>query len=297
MQVYLAVPPLADTSTVIKVLRAHGADPRENQELTTLDLTSLKIPASMPRFWDQIEAVVAVPQVGGGEVSDSVLIDIGIAIGRQIPLIVLTEDDGLISRLAKHSVDSARASLYTEDALDSHLSLFLAGARQPFKMSDFGGQKPQSRVVAVDARMELNRIQTLNGVQFHAALEDWVADLLRRTGVAVAPTTNDDRGFDFVLSLPKPQLIFGPILVEVKGRSPFRDLEKTALRLQGMVARERATLGLLLYFDVLGHTMGRPLALPGVVVISVHEMFEALATETSLEKILWRARNEAAHKL
>lgn len=297
MKVYLTVPPSADTSTVREVLRTHGAMPLEFDELVGRGRADPPRQGSVPAFWRDVDAVVAVPQLRGGDASDSVLIDVGIAIGRDIPLIVLTQSEDLIAKLDRYSVESARAGLELEDALDSHLSLFLAGAGRPRTFASATTRGERSNVDAADFRKELERLKTLTGHQLYEALETWVGRLLHGTGVTVLPVDSSDRGFDFVFSPQQKGLLRGPIVVEVKANSDFRVLEKAALKLQGVVTRERAGLGLLIYMDNETHKLERPPALPNVVAIGVYELIEALAKNPSLESFLWHVRNEVAHKL
>lgn len=128
------------------------------------------------------------------------------------------------------------------------------------------------------------------------ALEAWVESLLRSLQVSVAPTKGSDRGFDFVYSPLNPQYFPGPIVVEVKGKVPYSSIEKSGSRLQSLVIRERAALGLLLFLDVEEQRRTVPV-LPGVVIMGMYELLDALASKRLLDDILWQARNKTVHKL
>lgn len=296
MRVFLAVPPNAETSMARRVIHHLGVTPYEMHDFAPHDLSTRTF-GVLPRFWDQVDAVVAVPSLPGGGRSEAVLVQVGIAIGRSLPVIVLTEEDDLTSMLSAQSIETARASLSSFDALQFHLGLFVASVNKPPSSLSAPVPRTPKRFEIGSAREALDQLQSLKGYELNDALERWVSSILQEGDIkVVSPKNKNDRGFDFVFSLAE-STSSGTVFVEVKGKRTFRELERDAHRLQSLVLSERAGFGLLLYDDSRGRAIEQKPLTPRVVVMGMYEMLSALAVEESLERVFTKARNEAVHNL
>jgi hypothetical protein len=251
--------------------------------------------------------VVLIPLSRGDY--ERTLIEAGIALGRQVPLLILTEYEAPSELHQVAKVAEMHGILLNPEALRFHLSLFLKSlsasgeGREPWVLSqsrhfDRWLSNQSSHFDLKPFRLRLEEIRKLpTGGAKGSKYEEWVADVFRASGAEVAvPTGLKDRGFDLAVAMPDLEFRTGPLVVEVKLSSSPRALTDAALRLQYLVLQERAGLGLLLYED---EHLPKTFALqvvPMVVSLGFNDLVRQLERET-LAQVLIQARNEAVHRL
>jgi hypothetical protein len=249
--------------------------------------------------WDRIDAVIAAPGVPDPVAAQSnvVFIECGVAIGRGIPLLVIYSDiydeDTLVTPAWPPSVDIARSSLLAAEALDLHVGLFLE------RISRGNSQIKRNPPVVPSLDPELARAQLsevrLNDVAARGeALERWVGDLFRQSQIELAEPASSDRGFDFVASLSDQAPRIGPVVVEVRSLRSPRAVLDSAARLQQVVMRERAALGLVVWDDVEADPIPAN-QVPLVAIIGADELLDLINKSSSLSAVIVGLRNRAVH--
>jgi hypothetical protein len=249
----------------------------------------------LARWWNDVDAAVAV-LTGSRGGRENVVFELGIALGRGLPLLVLQGDEPAQLPLELTEVLSARTNLQNAEALRFHLELFLD------RLSSGTAIKPPPpephRVDVGELRRsldELRRSSKPRGQDY----EQWVARLFRLAGAdVVEPRDPEDRGFDLAVALPGVSPEPGPLFVEVKVPAQPLDLAGATSRLHELVLRERAGLGLLLFEDRrLRYGFGFQTT-PMVVAMGFDELLFSLERhDGSLTRALYAARNESVHRL
>jgi hypothetical protein len=290
MRVHLSAPQGADLSVLRDVLTDLGAEivpPLERDSTRWQPL----------RDWQGVDgAVVVLIPLSRGEY-ERILVELGIALGRQIPLLIFA-DHGVAWELYQVAkVAEMHGILLNPEALRFNLSLFL-------KSLSVSGEEYEGRlhdqVLPLDLEPFRSRLASIRQIPPQARslkYEEWVADLFRAAGAELAtPTDRDSRGFDFVVSMPDLDLKTGPLVVEVKRSSSPEALTNAALELQYLVLQERAGLGLLLYED---EDLPESFALqvvPRIVSLGFDDLVRHLEHE-SLADVVVQARNDTVHRL
>lgn len=222
---------------------------------------------------------------------DAILVEVGIAVGRGIPVLLLTRRDLPLPSLAGvPRIDSdIGTALDAGSLLRTQIRLFLEGIRSdsPRRTSDVGSP-PQGPALSMHPPQNAGQ-----------AFEQKVGDLLRGTGSEVLSevrAADSSQRADFAIYLPGQEAELGIVLVEAKAFSPSANtrslLREAAQRLSIQVINARAGLGLLVYD---GERVKLPTT-PLVVAMTLTELTNRL-TGTSLPDALRQARNEAIHAL
>ena len=292
MRVYVPESRRADLLVLRSVLQELEAEIVDADDLSSVTWGRKLAPA-----WEEVDAVVAVITGQQGGRSETALVEAGIAIGRGIPLLVLSDEEVPLPLLAGGRVaDITERGLLSAETLRFHLSLFLRRVER--------GESPVVREDAareIDvraARGRLAAVRQLPPPQRALQYEQWAEDLFRTAGgQVVSARDSGSRGFDFVASVPGFELTQGPLVVEVKGTLRADHLQDAALRLQYLVLTERAALGLLLFDDEEIHPNFALQTVPMVVVLGVGELLDLLERRKSLTRVLIHARNEAVHRI
>jgi hypothetical protein len=293
MRVYLSAPQGADLSVLRDVLTDLGAEVVTSSDSDATRWRPL-------RAWEGVDAaVVVLIHLSRGDY-ERTLIEAGIALGRQVPLLILTEYGTPSDLYQVAKVAEMHGILLNPDALRFHLSLFLKSlsatgeGREPWVLSqslhfDHWLRNQTSHFDLKPFRARLDAIRKLpTRVAKYSKYEEWVADLFRAAGAEVAIPTTDlkDRGFDFAVAMPDLDFRTGPLVVEVKLSSSPKALTDAALRLQYLVLQERAGLGLLLYED---EDLPKTFALqvvPMVVSLGFNDLVRQLEHETLAQVLI-----------
>lgn len=302
MRVYLSVPQGADLSVLRDVLANLGAEVVTSSGRDGAPWRPL-------HAWEGVDAavVILIPLSRGDY--ERTLIEAGIALGRQVPLLILTEYEFPSELYQAAKVVEMHGILLNPEALRFHLSLFLKSLSvrgeggEPWYWSqslhfDRWLSNQSSRFNLEPFRSRLEEIRKLPTPQAkYSKYEEWVADVFRAAGAEVAiPTGFKDRGFDLAVAMPDLDFRTGPLVVEMKlSRSP-KALIDAAHRLQYVVLQEQAGLGLLLYED---EDLPKTFVLqvvPMVVSLGINDLVRQLEHET-LAQVIIQARNEAVDQL
>lgn len=286
MRVYLSAPGGVDVSAFRDVLARLGAEivpPTGGEHWQTLET------------WEGVDAAVVVLMPLSRADDERLFMEAGIALGRQIPLIVFTEHEISPVAFQMTEIVQIRATRMNSESLWFHLSLFLKRLSTSGERSNPSPPERPPRFDVRPFRERLVDIRRLPSQSKSRDYEEWVADLLKSAGAEIAaPTDSQRRGFDLVASVPALDSKIGPLVVEVKRSSSPEVLTDAALGLQYLVLQERAGFGLLLYED---EDLPRSFALhsvPMVLSLGFDELLSELEHE-ALTDVVLRARNKAVH--
>jgi hypothetical protein len=271
--------------TVVTELGVETATPVDDDGILRLNLDA----------WEQADAAIIVITSPSLADNERILVEVGIALGRKLPILILAESRAPyeISRLAR--VVEMHGSVSPE-ALRFHLSLFLKSLSSAVSRVEPDTPGRISNVDIGPFRNGLESIRLTTPVDA-ARYEEWVADLFRASGAETAiPHDPERRGFDLVVSMPDLNRIPGPLVVEVKITTSRKVLIDAAFTLQSLVLREGAGLGLLLYEDIHFPMQFALQIVPMIVSLGFSELVRRLEEET-LADVIIHARDEAVHRL
>lgn len=275
----------ADLSTARRQLQAA----LESGGHTVLDSTELGAGALLAAAdWD-VDAVVAgffasrptQRQLG------AVLVEAGVALGRGIPVLLLTRAG--VQAPALTGVPRIEANLEDLETLALKLDMVLQGVH--------GGVPRQAAVEAVVSPRITAEVARVTGYE----LEQTVAGLLQVSSSAVFTEARSDSpagGADFAFYFKGRESDLGLVLIEVKqirGSEWQRRIREASHQLARYVAQANAGFGLVIYD---GDSLPPQLrtADPFVVAISL-ESLQIDLEQRSLVEVVWRLRNEAIHGL
>jgi hypothetical protein len=275
----------ADLSTARRQLQAA----LESGGHTVLDSTELGAGALLAAAdWD-VDAVVAgffasrptQRQLG------AVLVEAGVALGRGIPVLLLTRAG--VQAPALTGVPRIEANLEDLETLALKLDMVLQGVH--------GGVPRQAAVEAVVSPRITAEIARVTGYE----LKQTVAGILQVSSSAVFTEARSDSpagGADFAFYFKGREADLGLVLIEVKqirGSEWQRRIREASHQLARYVAQANAGFGLVIY-DGDSLPLQLRTADPFVVAISL-ESLQIDLEQRSLVDVVWRLRNEAIHGL
>jgi len=222
---------------------------------------------------------------------DAMLVEVGIALGRQLPVLLLADQQlALPPLVGVPRIDTTMAAAKADSSLlGTKINLFLRGVESRIS------RRPSQDISIGPGSTHPISSETVSGLTFQSQ----VGEVLRSTGVEVLRaghlTPGSERA-DFAIYLPGVHPELGIVLVEAKqfsrGSTNKDNLNRAALQLSKQVLNAHASLGLLLYD---GGELRLP-ATPLVVSMPLNELANRLA-DAPLDAVLRRARNEAIHAL
>ncbi len=282
MRVFLSASADADTHVLREALHELGAE-----SLATTDISSGGGLNSVLQPTDRLIALLHDSPVG----NTAVLVEIGIAIGMHLPVLVIAPPGSPIPA-ALGDVIVVRGAADDPAALQLPLKLFLrAEAGQASPPPTLSADRSQLDLTKF--RQQLALLETNEGSESGPALETFVADLLRYAGAQVEqqPVSDTDRP-DIALAVPGAEGRLGTVIVEIKASRDREVLLSGASQLVDYVLALRAGLGVLIYP---GPEMQLP-TIPMTVALSLEQLLTELGSRP-LGEVLVRARNEAIHRL
>lgn len=237
-------------------------------------------------------AVAVLPATGPGgtpaPAPSAVYLEAGIALGRGLPLIVLTENaDANLPGIGDLASDVwTVAGVKDEAGLRLHLSLFskVVSARQPADGSDLRAASPAPVLAVPPAEPIGMRAQRL---------EHLVLSLLQAAGAVVEEPHGSagDGGVDAAVLVPGAERALGPVLIEVKALRGH-GLSGAMRQLATFVIERAASLGLVVYD---GPHQEQPL-LSGLPVMAMQvDELRRQAESGALGRTLIQARNSFVH--
>lgn len=226
----------------------------------------------------------------------AIYIEIGVAVARGLPLIVIAET----SIPASPALASATTIVFTElgnqEALRLHLGLLLRQL-QAAPRADQPARLPTSAAPSVPAAflMRLQAVRESPGGLRGAQFERLVGDLLREAGAqAEGRSPWEPDGADIAAFIPGEEQRLGAVVIQVKsGTLTSHTLRAAQQELSAYVLQAGARLGLLVYDQIEpGASMVPPA--PQVFSLGIDQLLAELETRP-LSAVLTQARNRAAH--
>ncbi|MFD3459186.1 hypothetical protein ACFWVM_05715 [Nocardia fluminea] len=247
---------------------------------------------------DFVCAVLGQP--GARNVEAATFVDIGVALGRAIPVFLVVEPRREVP-LALESLTRVEADLDNKAALELHLGQFLRAIRRGNPRSpSIRTQNPTlSRERAIKAHENLRELGHTGRAGIDGAFEWLMVDLLRANAQVSKPIGSDD-GTDLALALPGPEnlIVGGPVLVQMKVWNTLSDrrLADASARFAQQIRRTTAPFGLFIYHAMDGVIPQQTAKVPEsrVVAVPADDLIEMLATKP-LSSVLVSMRNAVAH--
>lgn len=234
----------------------------------------------------------------------AVLVDIGVALGRRIPVFLIVEPPRK-TPLVVAGLTRVEADLTNEGALELHLRQFLRAIRrgkpevQPKK-----GSPALSHEDAELARARLRALRPASGSAGRSAsqhFEHLIRDLLDTRDADVSAFWQP-RDLDHDLALwahDTGGVLDSPVLVQLKlwADAPSRALKGAIETFAKQLSRQPAPFGLLIYHSMSGNQrepVPADTAQPRVVAVSAHELVDMLSRQP-LGRLLISMRNAVMH--
>ncbi|MFF3498991.1 hypothetical protein [Streptomyces sp. NPDC003247] len=253
------------------------------------------------RMKHEVDFLCAVLGPGDQEFPPVVYLDIGVALGRKIPVLLIMPP-GVRTPLAISGLPRVDVSLDNLEALQLHLENFVASMRTPqAEPQELGGRSLDDSQYA-DLKHELERIASgFEGVDYirqpYKELEDYVRKVFETAGAVTSTPARRDSGYDFAIWVDgASEVIGGPTIVSVKFmRQPRKSASIHAREFSSYLHYNPSPFGLLIYALPSG-VEGPRYENPGLPVsmLSVAELLESLH-EGSLATLILRMRNALAH--
>ncbi|MBF6176805.1 hypothetical protein [Nocardia blacklockiae] len=272
----------------------------ERLDVELVELNRLDIDWTSQNVSPPIDFVCAIlGQPEAPNVETAMFVDIGVALGRAIPVILVVEPRRAVP-LALDRLTRVEADLDNGPALELHLKQFLRAIRRGVPRSAEGraGNPTLSREQAAKAQEALRGLRHTERGGVSGDFEWLMADLLRGDAQISTPVSRDE-GADLALLGPENQLaVGGPVLVQMKVWDTLtnRGLADARDRFAQHVRRTTAPFGLLIY-HVLGGVMPQQPSKESesrVIVVSANDLIEMLAARP-LSSVLATMRNAVVH--
>lgn len=244
-------------------------------------------------------AVLAPDSYGRPAPMATTYIEIGVFLGRGLPLLVIA-DRSIEIGPALADINLVSTEIDNAEALELHVDLFVKGLEHGEPPPIDGPELPapdldRYQIYFDRLREEYN---TTQGYEHARRLEEGVANLLRDCGAVIQERSDEtgDSGVDIAAYIPGRERSLGLLVVEIKGGRPSVKAYSMAQRqLSFSVINRRSGLGLLLYENPLAETQELR-SVPMVVALSIPEFMERLRSEP-LDRVLVELRNQAIHGL
>lgn len=240
-------------------------------------------------------AVVVLPAHRSQRGLQAVLLETGIAAGRNLPLLVIVPPDQAIPT-ALSTIQVVKTDLTNREALTLHVGLFAealgATAREPFSSPTLA---PLTTALADEFETRLTSLTGSSQRSRGFDIEQFVVDLLSSAGANIE-TQQDrhDQGFDAAAFIPGEEERLGLVVIEVKDRLDRASRVNAERQLQSYVLDARAGLGLLLYLSPTSQA-STPTT-PLVLSMPIGQLLSELRLRP-LSSVLIHARNQAVHRM
>ena len=240
-------------------------------------------------------AVVVLPAKRNRRGLEAVLLETGIAAGRNLPLfVVVSPNDSIPAALS--TIQVVKTDLTNQEALTLHVGLFAQSLEmRVYEPLPRPAASPLSPQVADQFGRRLASLIESPPTDEGSAIERLVVDLLSSAGANIeAQPVRGDQGFDAAAFIPGAEEELGLLVIEVKARIDRARRISAERQLQSYVLDSRAGLGLLLYLSSTSHSSVP--TTPLVLSMSIEQLVSELRLRP-LSRVLIRARNEAVHRI
>ena len=226
----------------------------------------------------------------------AIYIEIGVAVARGLPLIVIAETPIPASPALASATTIVFTELGNQEALRLHLGVFLRQMHSAPQMEQ-PARLPASPTPSVPAYvMRLQAVRESPGSLREAEFERLVGDLLREAGAQAEQRSpwEPDGGADIAAFIPGEEHRLGAVVIQVKsGTLTSHTLRAAQHRLSTYVLQAGAGLGLLVYDQIAPGARTVPHA-PQVLSLGIDQLLAELETKP-LSTLLTQARNRAVH--
>ena len=288
---FISAPVRTDTSVLRQALERRG--------IRWSDAVSLRPSGSI---LETIESGIAqadfvcviVPQ---GPESISVFFEMGVALGRQRPVLAFIEPRVPIPSYIE-GFTIVRTELQDSEALNLNLDAFLSHAQPKKGKGTVSTASKPKRVDTAWAKRELKSVQLKHAPLLALDFERLVAKLFEESGAQVSVGNSlADKGADMAVWVDELQPAIGnPLLVEVKaGMLSEARLHQSEQQLRYYLSRINAQMGLLVYWDSEGRRFTpRKHEWPLIMRFTVEELIRLVEKGQVVQAIL-RERNKVVH--
>ncbi|WP_285782403.1 hypothetical protein [Microbispora sp. NBRC 16548] len=294
------------TSTAIpEVLASLGIDFISSRDLS-VDWLTEEVPG--------IDFVCAVLEGAEHEEPPAIYVEIGVALGRKLPLILFSQPARPIP-LAIAGLHRVEVDLDNADAISLHMRQFARrlrrvaprrmtfqhpGSSRNFEEQSLGGRNLE------DMRQRLDDLisqgSDFSGERWRGLLrqyEIFLRDLFVTEGAQVSTVSAGDEGYDLAAWVDgASQVVGGPVLLQAKFDRHISSnaLEVATEHLAVAMARRALNFAIIIYCD-LAEPLARKAISRGfpVVTLSAYELIERLA-EVPLKDVIVNLRNELIHR-
>jgi hypothetical protein len=251
------------------------------------------MPSRKPLLDSVIDAIrqsdFVVGILPGNAPNANIMLELGIAIGHELPLLLLATGANAIP-FALNTFSHFETELQNEKLLSFQLDLFLRSLTT--KKSSKRTFTSRSSRASVEVKDEPAP------ALFHSALEQSVASAIQRAGGRVTIPSHSGRDItpDLLMWLPQQDKeLFNPAAVEVKSRIGVDDLLVLQFRLAEFVRASSMGCGLIIVKSInLVKSLARLPPIPYTFVIGLGE-FKSKLEKVELASWLKRERNRLAH--
>lgn len=255
-------------------------------------------PADPAGYWlPEVDFVLAVfPERSHWETPSALLLDLGVAIGKGIPVLLIAEPQRKIDA-SLAPLPLATISLHNQAGLTARITQFISQIDSSRRPVGEDAPRVDHRVLdAVDLDLEALRDQPQNPAQSAYRFEEIALRLLRAAGAEVEEGQNRDHGYDAAGWVPGTETLFpDPLLFEFKLLRQPRVESRTLAQLAGYVAQRGAAFGVMICFSTTPATVKWPdNQWPTVIAFEITDLVQQLRTQT-LAALLRNRRNVAVH--
>ncbi|WP_454561509.1 hypothetical protein [Mycobacterium haemophilum] len=290
MRCILSSPADADLTAIHVTLDARGIDTVSSLELgagaalADADLNGFDFAvAVLPRERDKLATGIS-----------AIFVEIGILIGRQLPLLVIVAPPGPPPP-ALMTLNYAYTDLDNLEALNFHVDLFLK--KIPHPQPSVAPTFVQPKIPPVDIerfRTYFAELQDHKQADRGLRFEQAVVDLLRECGAIVEERSDVDDPVDIAAYIPGYEKSLGTFVVQVKaGRLGADQYWSIGGQLGEYVITSRSGLGVLISEHVTRQARDVG-TMPLVILLDVQQLL-SLLQNSSLGRVLLDARNSAIH--
>lgn len=291
MRCYLVVEYQYDLSALHRAL--HEA----NVETVIPERAFQTPPEDATGYWlPEVDFVLAVfPERSSWETPPALLLDIGVAIGKGIPVLLIAEPPRRVDA-SLAPLPLAAISLHNQAALTEQITRFISSIESSHRPVGEDAPRVDHRVLdAISLDLEALRDSPLDSGQSGYRFEEIALRLLRAAGAEVE-RGNLDFGHDAAGWVPGTETLFSdPLLFQFKLLQEPRVPPATLAKLADYVARRGAGFGVMICFSTSPATIKWPEnTSPSVIAFEIMDLLRQLRTQT-LAAVLRNRRNAAVH--
>ncbi|MEU6824798.1 hypothetical protein ABZ921_29565 [Streptomyces atriruber] len=251
-----------------------------------------------------VDFLCAVLDGTGRDEPPAIYLEIGVALGRELPVLIISEPNRRIP-LAIAGLQRVEVDLGNTEAIAQHLHSFTSAldSRTPFKRELSRGLKPE-KGMSVRLRAQLDALSLepnnwgSNPAELAYEYERLVHDILSTAG-AESSSSRTDEGFDLAAWIDHAsEILGGPILVQCKiaAKIDRKALQVAAEKFTRTLGFRSVKFGIIVYHSLENPHRKTPLHTSYPVwAFSASELID-MAEQDSLSDTIITLRNELMHR-